>query len=356
VQRLNGRDTEVLDQGKTIKIGDVLPMKNEAWTVNGAVLDGEWFEKTSDLEKKLKELKFEYEVKRELLVNCGCREITFTCPYCHGSIHDDFKVFVTEDAHDWNAERDPYVSVPAWCTTDGYDIFFCKHDDVHGHSEDFDKDPADVTFADGFKKVITKAVGHDWGDWNASEVFEKGGKKYGVYFRSCKRCGATEQKTEEVKKPGTQGLAKDEEGRWAYYVDGVISADTLLVPFQGGEFWVVNGYVAENASGLTICPDGKAYFLVYGQVARVSQWAEYNGEWFVIENGLLNPVTGLKEYYGCMAAVQDGQLQTHLNGLFKDPETGRIGYCKDGIVQTGFSGTVEQDGKTYTVVNGYVIL
>jgi hypothetical protein len=348
---------EVVDQGKTIKIGDVLPLKNEAWTVNGTKLDGAVFDKYSDLQKALTELKFEYEVEEDWLVDCGERHITYTCPYCHGysDNHSDFTVIVKEEAHDWKEERDPYVSVPAWCTTDGYDIFFCKHDpEKHGHSEAFDKDPADVTFADGFKKVITKAVGHDWGDWTASEVFEKGGKKYGVYFRSCKRCGATEQKTEAVKKPGLQGLAQTDDGRWAYFVDGEISADTLLVPFQGGEFWVVKGYVA-NASGLTICPDGKAYFLVYGQVARVSQWAEYNGEWFIIENGLLNPVTGLRVYGGSTFAVQDGQMMQDLDGLFGDPETGKIAYCKGGMVQTGFSGTVEYDGETYTVENGYVV-
>jgi len=358
VQYLNGWDSkEVLDQGKVIKIGDVLPMKNEAWNVNGSKLNGLTFKKTSDLEKALTDLKFEYEVKRDLLVDCGKREITFTCPYCYGSIHNDFKVFVTEEAHDWKEERDPYVSKPAWCTTDGYDIFFCKHDpEKHSHTEDFDKKPEDVTFADGFKKVITKAVGHDWTEWapKEGEVFEKDGEEYAVYFRTCKRCLATEQKTAYVDPDGEkQGLAQDENGEWAYYVDGEIVAATLLVPYQGGEFWVVNGYVAKNASGLTICPDGKAYYLSHGQIQRVSGFAEYNHKWFILKNGELDKVTGLYDYDGGTFAVQAGRI-LDVDGLWKDPLSGKWAFLSNGQVQKQYTGEVTFDGKTFNVVNGYL--
>jgi hypothetical protein len=351
----------VTDQGKTITIGDVLPKKNEAWTVNGQKLNGKEYIEYSALENDLTALKFEYEVKEDWLEDCYTRWITYTCPYCHGQSynHDDFTVKVVYPAtlsHVWNEERDPYLSVPAWCTTDGYDIFLCKYDGVyHGHG-DTTKPVDQVTALDGFKKVVTKAVGHDWTEWKPAEVFEKDGKQYAVMFRSCNRCGAHEQKTEAMGADAKeQGLALVD-GQWVYLIDGEIATGvTALVPFQGGEFWVVNGRVAVDASGLTICPDGKAYFLSAGQVQRVTQWAEYRGEWFIIADGLLNPVTGLKEYDGATFAVESGR-KLHVDGLWCDPVTGTWVYCADGMVDTSFSGEVKYDGATFTVVNGYLVV
>jgi len=334
----------VVDQGETIVIGDVLPLKNPLWNTD---LDGEEYDRQLDLENALEAEGFEYKLKKNWLKDCYTRELTYTCPYCNGTEHNDFTVTLVKPAtiaHVWNEEPDETDSVAPTCTEAGYDIFYCKYDDDHGHTEE-----------DQWYKVDLPALGHDWTEWYPADMFEKDGETYLVYFRGCTRCEAIEQKTEKYEEPEVkQGLVKDEDGVWRYYIYGEVATDvTKLVPFQGGEFWVVNGVVPNGANGLTICPDGKAYFLAQGQIQRVTQWAEYNGEWFILKNGELANVTGLQPYDGSWFAVESGR-KLHVSGLWQDPNSGVWVFLADGQLQN-YTGEVTYDGATFNVVKGYLV-
>jgi hypothetical protein len=280
-------------------------------------------------------------------------------------VHQPFTVtlkYPATLAHDWCEEPEEFGAKPGvpedgkslapTCTKEGYYLYLCKHDAKHvtdaklyshGHNNE-----------DQYKKVPIKATGHDWSEWFPVDMFKKGDDWYLVSYRYCKNCGSNETTNEKYEEPEVkQGLVKDEDGVWRYYRDGKVDTNfTKLVPFQGGEFWVVNGVVPNSANGMVICPDGKAYFLAQGQVQRVTQWAEYNGEWFVLINGELDKATGLMPYDGSWFAVESGR-KLHVNGLWQDPNTGVWTYMADGQLQD-YTGTVTYDGATFNVVHGYL--
>lgn len=364
----------VVDQGEIITIDKVLPLKNPLWNTN---LNGNAYEEQNLLEKALKDEGFEYELKNNWLADCYTRELTYTCPYCHGTEHKDFKVTLVKPAtiaHIFNDEPDEVESVAPTCTAGGYDVYLCKYDgDVHEHVKGT---LAERQADDAQKVVVLPKLGHDWGEWLPAEQFTKDGETYIVYFRACDRCGAHEQKTEKTEKPAVKnGLVLDDDGTWRYYKDGEVAKDfTAIVPYQGGEFWVVNGVVPKNANGLTICPDGKAYFLAQGQIQKVSQVAEYKGNWFMIKDGLLDEsANGLYDYDGGKFVFAAGKLRTDVNGLWLNPldnewyflangqvqdvdqvasYNGEFFVIKNGVLDTDYNGTIEYDGKTFRVVNG----
>ncbi len=346
----------VMDQGVQITIDKVLPLKNPLWNTN---LNGNEYKEQNLLEKDLKAQGFEYELKKNWLADCYTRELTYTCPYCHGTEHGDFKVKLVKPAtiaHIFNDEPEDYEpkgeSVAPTCTAGGYDVYLCKYDgDVHEHVVG---NLAARQADDAQKVVVLPKLGHDWGDWLPSEQFTKDGETYVVYFRACDRCGAHEQKTEQTI-PVKQGLILDDDGVWRYYIDGKVAEDfTDIVLFQGGEFWVVNGVVPADANGMIVCPDGQAYFLSQGQIQRVTQWAEYNGEWFILENGELADVTGLEYYDGGLFAVESGR-KLHVNGLWQDPnnEDDWV-FLADGQL-VDYTGVVTYDGAEFYVKNGYLV-
>lgn len=342
-------DHPVYDQGVEYTIGDLLPLKNPLWNTD---LDGEEYDEQQKLEKALADEGFEYELKKNWLKDCYTRELTYTCPYCKGTEHDDFTVsliYPATKAHIFEAapdgDDDGNHSVAPTCTEKGFYLYLCKYDADHGHDED-----------DQWYKEDRDALGHDWSDWFPADIIkdEVSGEYYLVSFRICSRCDASEQKTEKYEQPEVkQGLVKDDDGVWRYYIDGEVATDvTKLIPFQGAEFWVVNGVVPADANGLVICPDGRAWFLAYGMVQKVTDWAEYNGEWFIIKNGQLDKVTGLMPYNGGWFAVESGR-KLHVDGLWQDPNTGVWVYMIDGMLWD-YTGPAEYDGHTFNVVHGYL--
>lgn len=375
----------VFDQGHEITIDMVLRLLNPDWNTS---LEGQVYDEQNKLEKALLAQGFEYELKESWLKDCYTRQLTYTCPHCKGTEHTDFTVTLTKPAtiaHVWNEEPEPDddpttepkegESVAPTCLTDGYYVYLCEYDgDVHEHVKGtFAERQAD----DAQKVVKREALDHDWGKWIPTETFTKDGVTYVVSFRGCSRCRAHEQKTEKAEDPEKKnGLVKDEDGVWRFYVDDKVATNfTNLIPFQGGEFWVVNGEVPADANGLTICPDGKAYFLAYGQVQRGSSgFAEYNGEWFMIKNGELDvSANGLYDYNGGTFLFAAGKLINTYNGLWLNPKDGKwyflangqvqyvsdvVGYDGEffvvdgGILNTGYNGLIEYDGKDFNVVNG----
>ncbi len=350
---------DVLDQGVTITIGEILPYPNPDWDDATADLDGADLESQAELDAILAYLDLvdvKYELVDNWLADCYTRKLTYSCPFCKkDDPHADFTVSIPTIAHIWKdapeAAGEPGVeeagkSLAPTCEKDGYDLYLCKYDEDHGHDKE-----------DQYMKVPVPALGHDWSEWYPAEQFQKDGKTYTVYFRYCQRefCGLVDQKTELGSPEVKEGLVKDSDGVWRYYIDGEVATEvTKLVPFQGGEFWVVNGVVPAGANGLIVCPDGKAYFLAQGQIQRVTQWAEYNGEWFIIKNGELDKVTGLMPYDGSRFAVESGR-KLHVNGLWQDPNSGVWVYLADGQLQD-YTGEVTYDGATFNVVHGYLVV
>lgn len=378
-QVLNTTIQQVQDHGTIISIDDVIPMKNPKWADAQALLDGQKFDKEKNLNAALKAAKklVDYDEVKNWLVDCYTREITLSCKYCHGTVHPDIKyqmIYPLTVAHTWVLSE--AESVAPTCLNDGYDYYICDKDDKHGHdmSTVYADDPA-------YKKEELPALGHDFGEWAIAEEYTKDGEAYVLMVRACSRCNATENKVikkSDIPVPPVpevkNGLVKDEDGVWRYYEDDKFVEKTAIVTFQGGEFWVVKGVLASDANGLTICPDGKAYFLAQGQIQRVSQVAEYKGEFFMIKDGLLDEsANGLYDYDGGTFVFAAGKLRKDVNGLWQNPKdnkwyflangqvqkvsqvasyNGEFFVVKDGVLDTGYNGTIDYDGKTFRVVNG----
>lgn len=172
------------------------------------------------------------------------------------------------------------------------------------------------------------------------------------------------------------GLHKDDDGVYRYYVDDVFQKDyTGVLDYAGGKFFVTNGVLASEADGLNMF-DGKWYFLSNGQVqTQHTGLAQYDGQWFYISNGKLDTtVRGLVPYNGGMFVFAQGRLVREASGLWQDVSDGTwyflaLGqvqtqhtgvamydnaffYVQNGKLATDYEGTVEYDGATFKVVEG----
>lgn len=364
-QELNVYQTEVLDQGKKIKIDDVIPLKNAKWNEEVvANLDGKDFNSENALNEALAKIKnCKYEVVRNWLADCYTREITVACPYCYGTdhqVHDPVTyrmIYPLTCAHEWALCEEE--SIAPTCTEEGTDVYLCIHDhkmadeyDVwpfHGHPETKGEftDPAKL------EKPVA-ALGHDWSEWTVADTYvNEAGETVIREVHTCKACGATENRVvnqgEEVL---DNGLIKQADGSWKYFIDGEFQDEyTGFVKFQGGDFWVTNGVVDSKLNGLINCPGDKWLFFSQGQVQRVTQWAEYAGEWFMIKNGELQAdATGLYDYNGGTFAVAVGR-KLNVNGLWQDPKTGKWVFLANGQLQK-VTQEVTYDGATFNVVDG----
>ncbi len=180
-----------------------------------------------------------------------------------------------------------------------------------------------------------------------------------------------------VIKPTVDGLYKDDDGVYRYYVDGKVDTSfSGIVEYEGGEFFVAKGVLCSDANGMQQnVADGKWYFLSQGQIQRGHNGlAEYDGAWFYLTDGEINTtINGLVSYDGGQFVFAEGQLQSQANGLWEDSD-GKWYFLSQGQVQTQFTGvamydgaffvvragifandyngTIEYDGATFNVVNG----
>lgn len=180
----------------------------------------------------------------------------------------------------------------------------------------------------------------------------------------------------------SEGLA-EEGGRQAYYKGNEIdTSKNGFIWFDGGRYYLVNGVVDKNKSGMVQDPNNKNdwYYCVFGKVlTQKNGLVQYNGKWFMVKNGWLDTTyTGFAEYDGGLFFVARGQLKTEKKGLAQDPNNPDDWYfCSNGQVQkkkTGiaiynkagfyvengklnpnFTGKYTERGVTYNVVNGRVI-
>lgn len=99
------------------------------------------------------------------------------------------------------------------------------------------------------------------------------------------------------------------DGGWFIVKNGELDLDaTGLYTYDGGRFLFTAGRLRKDVSGL-VEVNGTWYFLANGQVADYTGVAEYDGEFFVIDNGMLDAdYNGTIEYDGAEFKVVDGQL------------------------------------------------
>lgn len=319
---------------------------------------------------------------------------------CDVCLYEDVQEFIPVDpeAHQWEIDWNNIKKYPS-CTEAGLGGQFCqicgkvKYGiiDPTGHSPMEVKAVEPTCTEMGMtagsvcewcaewlvEPEVIPALGHTPGEPVKENVVEPTETEPGSYDEViyCTVCEAElSREKKEIPLP-KNGLAQDEEGKWHYYKDDEIdTTKTGIVEFQGGEFWVVKGDLAEDANGLTICPDGKAYFLAQGQIQRKDGFAEYMGEWFIIKNGMLDETAnGLYDYDGSQFVFAAGKLLKNVNGLWQNPKddkwyflangqvqnysgvaeyNGEFFLLKNGVLDTAYKGTIEYDGKTFIVVNG----
>lgn len=178
------------------------------------------------------------------------------------------------------------------------------------------------------------------------------------------------------------GLHKDNDGVYRYYVNGELQKDyTGMIEDNKEKYLVIKGVLATDMNGLWYSDVDKVwYFFVEGHVrSDYTGIALYDGEWFYVTNGKLDEgVTGLLAYNGGTFLFTEGRLRNDVNGLWQDinnPEdwyflalgqvqtqyTGVAQYdgaffvVKNGKLDTSYNGTIKYDGKTFKVVNGQLI-
>ena len=178
------------------------------------------------------------------------------------------------------------------------------------------------------------------------------------------------------------GLHKDDDGVYRYYVNGELQKDyTGMIEDKGEKYLVVSGVLATDINGLWYSDADKVwYFFVEGHVlANHTGMTLYDGEWFYVSNGKLDDgVTGLVPYNGGTFLFTDGRLRNDVNGLWQDinnPEDwyflalgqvqnlysgvaqydGAFFVVKNGKLDTNYNGTIKYDGETFKVVNGQLI-
>ncbi|MCD7833976.1 MAG: leucine-rich repeat protein [Lachnospiraceae bacterium] len=105
------------------------------------------------------------------------------------------------------------------------------------------------------------------------------------------------------------------EGEWFYITEGVLDTNVNgLMTYDGEEFLFAEGHLLDDYSGLwlnssEIGGDNQWYFIACGMLQNVSQVAMYDGEWFVVKNGILDTsYNGTIEYDGATFNVKNGQL------------------------------------------------
>lgn len=99
---------------------------------------------------------------------------------------------------------------------------------------------------------------------------------------------------------------------WFYVSNGVLNTDVNgLVPYNGGTFLFIAGYMAQNVNGLWMEPNtGDWYYLSLGRVlTEYTGVAMYDNAFFYIRNGkLARDYNGTVEFEGATFKVSAGQL------------------------------------------------
>ena len=153
------------------------------------------------------------------------------------------------------------------------------------------------------------------------------------------------------------GLHKDDDGVYRYYVNGELQKDyTGMIEDNKEKYLVVEGVLATDMNGLWYSDVDKVwYFFVEGHVrSDYTGTALYDGEWFYVSNGKLDEgVSGLVPYNGGTFLFVEGRLRNDVSGLWQDINNPDDWYFLAlGQVQTQYSGVAMYDGGFFVVENG----
>jgi hypothetical protein len=182
-----------------------------------------------------------------------------------------------------------------------------------------------------------------------TKTIDTGIVTYPYYSTETSYSGRTE--TNEVVK---NGLVKDEDGVYRYYVGGKLSDETGIIYYEGGRFLIENGVLASERNGLYLnVADQKWYYLSGGQVRTDVEVAPYNGSYFYLTNGVVDTTkNGLVPFAGGQFLFAGGQIQINVDGLWCDPTDGTWYYLAGGQRQTQHTGVVFYDGAAFYVEAG----
>ena len=374
-QLLDKDHLTVVDHGKEISIDEVIPKLNNKWDVAVEALNEQEFDNETELNAALKKASVvEYVEKKNWLIDCYTREITLTCKYCNGTVHDDIVynvIYPLTVAHKWvlqdvkepattltkeEIEAEDFInddgSLAPTCLLPGFDLYLCDKDAEHSHnpSSEYADDPA-------FKKVPVAALGHNFGEWEiVGDEMVRDGEVYVMRIRECDRCHATENEvvklseitkteepseeptadaTEEPSEEPKEGIVVDEDGVIRYYVDGEVASDfTGIVRANGEKYAVVKGEATSNGF---VSIDGSTYYVEDGIVAKTG-------------DGLVKNPAG-----------DDGYLYYYVNGRLRDDVSmlwsfeqgdGEIYYIQYGKVLKATGVLIYEDGHAYVLEDG----
>ena len=217
-------------------------------------------------------------------------------------------------------------------------------------------------------------VDHNWGEWTV--YVEPTATTLGHWTRTCKYEGChqveefvgTQEEFDEMVNPPypvlKTGIYHEGEGLWKLYEMGIFAEDFTGIydgfcDGKAGLWYVVDGLWQFSENGATLVGD-TWYFLAGGKVQEVTQLAEYEGEWFLVEDGVIDTTkSALVEYNGGKFVVAVGRIVSEYDGLWQNAKS--IGgndewyYVADGKVQTDYTGLVQYDGEWFYVENGQLV-
>ena len=126
-------------------------------------------------------------------------------------------------------------------------------------------------------------------------------------------------------------LFKHTDGKWYYVKNGVVTKSTLLFKHTDGKYYYVKNGVVTKSTLLFKHTDGKYYYIKSGVVTKSTLLFKHtDGKWYYVKNGVVTKSTLIYKFNGAKR------------------------YIKAGVWQSGFSGKVKINGKTYTVKKGNV--
>ncbi|MBR2730288.1 MAG: hypothetical protein IKD92_10610 [Lachnospiraceae bacterium] len=300
-----------------------------------------------------------HEIVEDAAIDATCTETGLTagshCAVCGEVIVAQEEVPAL--GHDYEVE----TLIDVTCTKDGLTRSTCKN------CGDVKYETIEAT---GHKEVEIPAVAP-----TADSVGYTAGTK-------CEICGEILVAPEEIAKV-KNGLVHDEDGKWRLYDMGEVDSDfTGIYEYDGGEFYLQNGILQDDANGLNLI--GKTwYFLSQGQIQREDGFAEYDDNWFMIDNGELDKnANGLYTYKTDegegVFLFAAGRLRRDVNGLWQDhygtygpadtwyyladgqvvnytgvaEYNGSFFVVENGVFNNNYNGTIEYDGATFNVVAG----
>lgn len=153
---------------------------------------------------------------------------------------------------------------------------------------------------------------------------------------------------------GYTGLIQ-RDGAWYYVVNGVVQEEYTGVCFDenAGAWYVKDGKVDFSFTGLSLL-DGKYWGVMGGKVCTDYTGLFYDeafGWWYLKDGCVDHTYYGLVQYCGGWWCVYGGKLQNEYTGLFYDATLGWW-YIKNGMVDFSYSGLVNQYDAWWCINSG----